>query len=178
MIDLHTPRLAVPIGERDHLRGSPAASVTLVEYGDFECPYCGAAYPIVNEVQRVLGDDLLFAFRHFPLTQVHPHAMQAAEAAEAAGAQDRFCEMHDLLFEHQNRLEVPDLLGYADALALDVDRFAAELESHAHARRVREEFMSGVRSGVNGTPTFFIDGVRYNGSYDLPDLLDAVRATG
>jgi protein-disulfide isomerase len=176
MIDLHAPPLAVPISGRDHLRGSPTASITLVEYGDYECPYCGAAHPIVNEVQRVLGDDLLFAFRHFPLTQIHPHAMQAAEAAEAAGAQNRFWEMDDLIFEHQDRLEMPDLLRYAEALGLDLDCFAAELESHVHAPRVREDFMSGVRSGVNGTPTFFINGVRYNGGYDLPDLLAALQA--
>jgi protein-disulfide isomerase len=177
MIDLlHAPRLTDPISDRDHLRGSPTASVTLVEYGDYECPYCGAAHPIVNEVQRLMGDDLLFAYRHFPLGQIHPHAPQAAEAAEAAAAQGRFWEMHDLLYEHQDRLEPPDLMTYAEALGLDLDRFAAELESHVHAPRVREDFMSGVRSGVNGTPTFFVDGVRYNGSYDLPDLLDALRA--
>jgi protein-disulfide isomerase len=173
---LHEPRLTVPVGERDHLRGSPTASVTLVEYGDYECPYCGTAHPIVNEVQRVMGDDLLFAFRHFPLTQVHPHAGIAAEAAEAAGAQGRFWEMHDLLFEHQDRLTPPDLLRYAGALGLDLDRFAAELESHVHAPRVREDFLSGIRSGVNGTPTFFINDVRYNGSFELPALLGAVRA--
>jgi protein-disulfide isomerase len=174
--DPQAPRLSVPVSERDHLQGSPTAPVTLVEYGDLECPYCGAAYPIVKEVQRAMGDDLLFVFRHFPLTEAHPHAGDAAEAAEAAGAQGRFWEMHDLLYENQQRLEPPDLLGYAETLGLDLDRFAAELESHVHEPRVREDFMSGIRSGVNGTPTFFINGVRHNGSYGLPDLLDAVRA--
>jgi protein-disulfide isomerase len=173
---LHAPRLTVPVSERDHLKGSPTASVTLVEYGDYQCPYCGAAHPIVKEVQRLMGDDLLFAFRHFPLTQVHPYAGIAAEAAEAAGAQGRFWEMHDELFEHQDRLAPPDLLGHAEALGLDVDRFAEELESHAHEPRVREDFMSGIRSGVNGTPTFFINDVRHNGGYDLPSLLEAVRS--
>jgi protein-disulfide isomerase len=177
MIDLlHAPRLTEPISERDHLRGSPTASVTLVEYGDYECPFCGAAHPVVKQLLQVLGDDLLFAYRHFPLSQIHAHAALAAEAAEAAGAQRRFWEMHDLLFENQDRLEPPSLLGYAKTLGLDLDRFVRELDSHVHAPRVREDFISGVRSGVNGTPTFFIDGVRYNGSFDLPDLLDALRA--
>ena len=173
---LHAPRLTVPVSERDHLKGSPTASVTLVEYGDFQCPYCGAAHPIVKEVQRLMGDDLLFAFRHFPLTQVHRHAGIAAEAAEAAGAQGRFWEMHDELFEHQDHLSPPDLLGHAEAVGLDVDRFAAELESHAHEPRVREDFMSGIRSGFNGTPTFFINNIRHNCGYDLPSLLEAVRS--
>jgi protein-disulfide isomerase len=173
---LHAPRLTVPVSERDHLKGTPTASVTLVEYGDFQCPYCGAAHPIVKEVQRLMGDDLLFAFRHFPLTQVHRHAGIAAEAAEAAGAQGSFWEMQDVLFEHQDHLSPPDLLGHAEAVGLDVDRFTAELESHAHEPRVREDFMSGIRSGVNGTPTFFINNIRHNGGYDLPSLLEAVRS--
>ena len=173
---LHAPRLTVPVSERDHLQGSPTASVTLLEYGDYQCPYCGAAHPNVKEVQRLMGDDLLFAFRNFPLTQVHRYAGIAAEAAEAAAAQGRFWEMHDELFEHQDHLSPPDLLGHAEALGLDVDRFAAELESHVHEPRVREDFMSGIRSGVNGTPTFFINNVRHNGGYDLPSLLEAVRS--
>jgi protein-disulfide isomerase len=174
---LHAPRLTVPVSERDHLKGSPTASVTLVEYGDYQCPYCGAAHPIVKEVQRLMGDDLLFAFRHVPLTQVHRYAGIAAEAAEVAGGQGRFWEMHDQLFEHQDHLSPPDLLGHAEALRLDVDRFAGELESHVHAPRVQEDFMSGIRSGVNGTPTFFINNVRHNGGYDLPSLLEAVRSS-
>jgi protein-disulfide isomerase len=124
-----------------------------------------------------MGDELRFAYRHFPLTQIHPHAQQAAEAAEAAAVQGRFWELHDLLFTHQDRLTLQDLLGYAAALRLDVPRYALELENHVHAPRVREDFLSGVRSGVNGTPTFFVNGVRHNGGYDLESLLEALRAS-
>jgi protein-disulfide isomerase len=124
-----------------------------------------------------MGDKLRFAYRHFPLTQIHPHAQQAAEAAEAAAVQGRFWELHDLLFTHQDRLTLQDLLGYAAALGLDVPRYALELENHVHAPRVREDFLSGVRSGVNGTPTFFVNGVRHNGGYDLESLLGALGAS-
>jgi protein-disulfide isomerase len=124
-----------------------------------------------------MGDELRFAYRHFPLTQIHPHAQQAAEAAEAAAVQGRFWELHDLLFTHQDRLTLQDLLGYAAALGLDVQRYALELENHVHAPRVREDFLSGVRSGVNGTPTFFVNGVRHNGGYDLESLLEALGAS-
>jgi protein-disulfide isomerase len=173
---VHQPVLTVPINDHDHIIGSHDATMTLVEYGDYQCPYCGAAHPSVKEVLRVLGDDLLFAFRHFPLSQIHQYAFQAAEAAEAAGAQDRFWQMHDLLFTHQDRLATPDLIGYAGALGLDVQRFVSDLESHRHAERIREHFMSGVRSGVNGTPTFFVNGIRHNGSYDPDSLLEALGA--
>jgi protein-disulfide isomerase len=172
---LDSPMLTVPVSERDHVRGPATAPLTLLEYGDYECPYCGAAHPIVKRVERLLEGDLRFAFRHFPLSKIHRHAYQAAEAAEAAGAQGRFWEMHDLLFEHQDRLGTQDLLGYADALELDLARFARDLETHAHAQRLREDFLSGVRSGVNGTPTFFINGVRHNGGYDLTTLVEALR---
>ncbi len=172
---LDRPMLTVPVSERDHVRGPSTAPLTMLEYGDYECPYCGAAHPIVKQVERLLEGDLRFAYRHFPLSEIHPHAYQAAEAAEAAGAQGRFWEMHDLLFEHQDRLGTQDLLGYAEALGLDLARFAHDLESHAHAPRLREDFLSGVRSGVNGTPTFFINGVRHNGGYDLPTLVEALR---
>jgi protein-disulfide isomerase len=172
---LDSPMLTVPVGERDHVRGPATAPLTLLEYGDYECPYCGAAHPIVKRVERLFEGDLCFAFRHFPLSKIHRHAYQAAEAAEAAGAQGRFWEMHDLLFEHQDRLGTQDLLGYADALDLDLARFARDLETHAHAQRLREDFLSGVRSGVNGTPTFFINEVRHNGGYDLSTLVEALR---
>jgi protein-disulfide isomerase len=173
---LHRPTLTVPVNERDHVQGLPTAAVTLLEYGDFQCPYCGAAYAEVKEVQRALGDDLLFAFRHFPLAQIHQFALGAAEAAEAAGAQGKFWEMHDLLFENQRHLAPPDLLRYATTLGLDLDRFTADLEQGTHEPKIREDFMSGVRSGVNGTPTFFINGVRHNGGYDAASLLDGIRA--
>ncbi len=149
--------------------------MTLVEYGDYECPYCGAAYPIVKEVQSRMGDRLRFVFRNFPITTSHPHAEQAAETAECAAAQGRFWEMHDLLYENQARLRDPDLHGYAESLGLDVDRFDRELAGHIHAARVREDFMSGARSGVNGTPTFYINGVRHDDSYDLETMLAALE---
>ena len=168
--------LVVPVGERDHINGSFDAPVILVEYGDFECPHCGRAYPIVKAVQRALGDDLAVVYRHFPLAEAHPHATLAAEAAEAAGAQGKFWAMHDMLFEHQDALELEDLLGYADALGLDRVRVARELESGEYAQRVRGDFRSGVRSGVNGTPTFFINGARFDGNWGSPDEFIAVLA--
>jgi protein-disulfide isomerase len=168
--------LVLPVREdRDHVQGPGSAPVTLVEYGDYECPYCGAAYPIVKELQARVGDALRFVFRNFPISTSHPHAEQAAEAAEAAAAQGRFWEMHDHLYEHQRRLEDDDLRGYAAELGLDVDRFLAELAQHAYAERVREDFMSGVRSGVNGTPTFYVNGLRHDGSYELESLAAAVE---
>jgi protein-disulfide isomerase len=174
---LETPRLTVPVGPEDHARGGPeTAPLTLVEYGDYECPYCGAAYPIVKELERVLGDELRSVFRNFPLGEIHPHAPQAAEAAEAAAGQGRFWEMHDLLYENQQHLETSDLLRYAEALGLEFQPFEADLAQHTYEPRVRADFLSGVRSGVNGTPTFFINGVRHNGSYDFDTLLAALRA--
>jgi protein-disulfide isomerase len=173
---LERPRLTVPVSERDHVLGPATAPVTLVEYGDYECPFCGAAHRRVERVLQVMGNDLRFAFRHFPLSQIHPHAYQAAEAAEAAGAQGRFWEMHDLLFENQDRLGLRDLIGFAGALGLDLERFVTDLRGHAHAGRLREDFLSGVRSGVNGTPTFFVNGLRHDGGYDVEVLLEALRS--
>jgi protein-disulfide isomerase len=168
--------LTLPVSEgRDHVQGPADAAVTLVEYGDYECPYCGAAYPIIKEVQARMGARLRFVFRNFPIATSHPHAEQAAEAAEAAAAQGRFWEMHDLLYENQKRLRDDDLRGYAEKLGLDIDLFDRELVEYVHTARVHEDFMSGVRSGVNGTPTFYIDGVRYNDSYDLETLLAALQ---
>ena len=143
--------LTLPVTEdRDHIQGPTEAAVTLVEYGDYECPYCGAAYPIIKEVQSRMGDRLRFVFRNFPITTSHPHAEQAAEAAEAAAIRDRFWEMHDLLYENQKRLRDEDLLGYAEKLGLDVVAFERELAEHVHTARVREDFISGVRSGPEG----------------------------
>jgi protein-disulfide isomerase len=168
--------LTLPVSEeRDHIQGPPAAAVTLLEYGDYQCPYCGAAYPIVKELQARMGERLRFVFRNFPITTAHPHAEHAAEAAEAAGAQGRYWEMHDVLYENQRRLSDADLHGYAEALGLDVERFDRELADGVHAPHVREDFLSGVRSGVNGTPTFYIDGVRHDDSYDLETLLAALE---
>ena len=162
--------LVPPVGEDDHSEGPADAPVTLVEYGDFECPHCGRAYPIVKAVQRRLGKRLRFVFRHFPLTEMHPHAQHAAEAAEAAAAQGKFWEMHGRLFERQFALEDEQLVEYALDLGLDAPRVARELAAHTYKPQVRDDFMSGVRSGVNGTPTFFIDGVRYDDAWDEATL--------
>jgi protein-disulfide isomerase len=174
----HGPHLTMPVGERDHVQGPAAATVTLVEYGDYECPYCGAAYPTVKEVQRRLGDRLRFVFRNFPLAEMHPHAQHAAEAAEAAGAQEQFWPMHDTLYEHQRALDDAHLRRHAAELELDEERFDRELTHHAYAGRVREDLLSGARSGVNGTPTFFINGRRHDASYDLETLLAALEGAG
>ena len=168
--------LTIPISERDHLRGSPDAPVLLVESGDFECPYCGAAYAVLKKLERDLPDTLAVVFREFPLVNVHPHAELAAEAAEAAGAQGRFWEMHDLLFEHQRNLDPESLLVFAQQLGLDLPRFTRDLQEETHLPRIREDFMSGVRSGVNGTPTFFINGRRHDGTYSFTDLAAGIAA--
>jgi protein-disulfide isomerase len=168
--------LTMPVTEdRDHIQGPTEAAVTLVEYGDYECPYCGAAYPIIKEVQSRMGERLRFVFRNFPITTSHPHAEQAAETAEAAATQGRFWQMHDLLYENQKRLRDSDLRDYAERLALDVERFDKELAEHVHAARVREDFISGVRSGVNGTPTFYINGTRHDDSYDVETMVAALE---
>jgi protein-disulfide isomerase len=170
-----SPRLSVPVSERDHVQGSADAPVTLLEYGDYECPYCGEAYPIVKALQKQLGSGLRFVFRNFPLGNMHPHATLAAEAAEVVGAQGKFWEMHDTLYEHQRALTEPDLVRYAAGLGVDARTFTSELRRPAYASRVQDDFASGVRSGVNGTPTFYINGVRHNGSYDLDELLRAIN---
>jgi protein-disulfide isomerase len=172
----HVPALTLPVGPRDHAQGPQSAPVTLVEYGDYECPHCGRAYPIVKAVQKRLGARLRFVFRNFPLTEVHPHAENAALAAEAAGELGKFWEMHDVLFENQESLKPADLLSYAEGIRLDAGEFSTAFKSHAHVERVREDFMSGVRSGVNGTPTFFISGVRFDGSWIYADLVAALEA--
>lgn len=167
--------LRLPVSERDHRQGRADAPVTLVEYGDYECPYCGQAQPIVKHVQQQMGDRLQFAFRNFPLTNVHPHAQQAAEAAESAGAQGKFWEMHDALYEHQQDLTTSNLLRLGEAAGVDVAKMRQDLETGAFEDRVYEDFMSGVRSGVNGTPSFFINGVRYDGAWDDDTLLAVVQ---
>jgi len=170
-------KLILPVtSDRDHIQGSSTAPVTLVEYGDYECPYCGQAYPVIKEVQKHLGNKLQFVFRNFPLTEMHPHAQHAAEAAEAAAAQNRFWEMHDYLYEHQQALDDRYLEKYADYLGLNLAKFNSDISSHVYADRIREDFLSGVRSGVNGTPTFYINEVRYDGSFDLETLLKTLRS--
>jgi len=165
----------LPVGGRDHIRGPASASATLLEYADFECPACGQAYGVLAELEALMPEQLCFAFRNFPLTNLHPHAQHAAEAAEAAAAQGRFWDMHDCLFMNQEALEDSDLLEYAAALQLDVEQFARDMTEHRYARRVREDFMSGARSGVNGTPTLFINGERYDGPRDVRSLMVAIN---
>jgi protein-disulfide isomerase len=147
--------LTVPVSERDHIRGPETAPVTLLEYGDYECPDCGQAFRVVGKLRQVAGDIFRFAFRNFPLMQKHRHAERAAEAAEAAGVQGGFWEMHDSLFEHQQALGDANLILYATALRLDTKRFLRELSTHAYAGRVGEDIASGIRAGVHGTPTFY-----------------------
>ena len=163
--------------ERDHARGPAKAPVTLVEYGDFQCPYCGEAYPVVNDLIERFGDQLRFVFRHMPLPDLHPRAPFAAEAAEAAGAQGRFWEMHDRLFEHQLELGDDDLRGHAETVGVpDAARFDAELRDRAHEARVAEDHESGARSGVPSTPRFFVNGVIHLGSASYAELYEAINA--
>jgi protein-disulfide isomerase len=169
-------RLTPAVSETDHRRGPDDAPVTLVEYGDYECPHSGRAHPIVMEAHRRLGTRLRFVFRNFPLSKAHPHAQRAAEAAEAAGGQGKFWEMHDMLFEHQDALADADLVQDAALLEIDVEQFRRELTAGMFTERVRKDFRSGVRSGVNGTPAFFINGVRYDGPLDLESLVAALEA--
>jgi protein-disulfide isomerase len=168
-------RLSEPVGDRDHVRGAPGADLELVMYGDFECPFCTAAQGIVARVERRLGDRLRFVFRHFPLPEVHPNALAAAQASEAAAAQGAFWEMHDALYAAGGRLTVPDLVRAAGTLGLDADRVAAELASGEHRHRVEEDLASGRASGVTGTPGFFANGVRVDGAFDAGSLVAALR---
>jgi protein-disulfide isomerase len=161
---------------RDHVRGPDDAPVTLLEYGDFECPYCGRAEQVIRELMLATGSDVRYVWRHLPLNDVHPTAQLAAEAAEAAAAQGSFWEMHDTLLGHQEELRPPDLLRYADEIGLDVDRFRADLRSHAHGDRILADVASADESGVSGTPTFFINGRRHYGVYDIDTLTEAVHA--
>jgi Na+/H+ antiporter NhaA/predicted DsbA family dithiol-disulfide isomerase len=167
--------LAAPVDpRRDHLRGPVKAPVTVVEYGDFECPYCGRAEPAIRELLADFGD-VRYVWRHLPLTDVHPHAELAAEAAEAAGAQGAFWEMHDTLLRHQDELRPGDLIGYAADLGLDTERFARDLRTHAFAARIAEDIDTADLGSVSGTPTFFVNGQRHHGAYDIVSLKDAVR---
>lgn len=167
-------QLLLPNAKRDHIQGPIDAPIALVEYGDYQCPYCGEAYPIVKAIQQRLGSRLCFAFRNFPLTSMHPNAEHAAEAAEAAGSQGQFWEMHDVLFENQEALEDEALAQYAEALGLDARRLIDEVVNGVYTARVREDFLSGARGGVNGTPTFFIKGIRYDGGLDSDALVAAL----
>ena len=174
-MNTHAHHLVPPVSERDRIRGLPSAPYTLVEFGDYECPFCGTAHATVEEVRRQMGEELCFVFRHFPLVDLHPHAALAAEAAEAAGAQGRFWEMHDRLYEHQNALEPEDLLAHAAAIRLELVRFSRDLDARVHAPRVQEDVESGLSSGVEGTPSFYINGVKHVGRYDVESLMHALQ---
>jgi diadenylate cyclase len=164
-----------PVGARDHARGPKDAPVTLVKYGDYECPYCGQAHPDLKKLQERAGEQVRFVFRHFPLDSVHPRARRAAQAAEAAAVQGRFWEMHDLLYENQGELGKEDLMRYAAELGLDLQQFEKDLVNEHHAWRIEEDRLGGNHAGVKGTPTFFVNGVRYTGPIDLDGLLAAVE---
>ena len=168
--------LRVPVTQHDHIRGNPDAAVTLVEYGDYQCPYCGAAHPVVQRVERFFGDRLRFVFRHFPLSQIHPFAEPAAETAEFAGAHGRFWEMHDALYENQRQLSPPLLFALATGLGLSQIELRDALTRGTYTPKVQADFIGRVRSGVNGTPTFFINGQRHDGGYSFPELQAAIEA--
>ena len=167
--------LKVPVTTEDHAQGPASADVTLVEYGDYECPYCGKAYPIVQEVQKQYGKRLRLVFRNFPLSEMHPHAEAAAEVAEFAGVQGKFWEMHDKLYENQARLGEALYFDLADKLKLSSTALRQALEQRTFEARVRADFKGGLRSGVNGTPTFFINGHRHDGSFDFETLVSAIH---
>jgi protein-disulfide isomerase len=164
--------LANPVSATDHAQGAADAKVTLVEYGDYQCPYCGAAYHIIKAVQNRLGTRMRFVFRNFPLNQAHPYAELAAEAAEAAGAQGKFWEMHDALYENQAQLGPPLIETLVKRLKLDARQFETDMETRKFQARVKHDFVGGVRSGVNGTPGLFINGERYDERWD-EELLSA-----
>lgn len=167
--------LTPPVSARDHAEGPANAPMTLVEYGDYQCPYCGAAYPVVKRLQKALGKRLRFVFRNFPLTQAHPYAMVAAEAAEAAALQRKFWEMHDLIYENQDDLE-PDILPvWAERVGLNLEEFGTAIREGEVTKRIKDDRMSGIRSGVNGTPCFFINGARYDGTADDDPLRAALE---
>jgi protein-disulfide isomerase len=169
--------LTVPVSARDHISGPLDAPMQLLEYGDYECPFCGMAHPVVQEVKRLLSHRLCFAYRHFPIVSAHPHALRAAEAAESAGAQGQFWAMHMRLFDHQDELDDEMLVYHAVQIGLDRERFIEDLDSHRFIPRIREDLSSGARSGVNGTPTFFVNGLRYEGVPAVQSLVEALELT-
>ena len=163
-------KLTPPVSKSDHVLGSPDAMVELVEFGDYQCPHCGAAHPMLKQIRKTFGKKLRFVFRHFPLSNVHEYALPAALAAEAAAKQHKFWEMHDMIYEHQAQLNGYALLDFALELRLNIPLFKMDMQDPLLAEKVERDFESGVRSGVNGTPSFFINGYKYNGSYDYPSM--------
>lgn len=177
MTQRHEPyTLLVPVNRSDHFTGSHSAAVTVVEYGDFECPSCGQAYPAVKILLKHFGEQVRFVFRHFPQREVHPHAELAAEAAEVAGAQQKFWAMHDLLFENQRQLKPASLRKYAAAAGLELERYDFEMGDHVYLQRVQEHLAGGNRSGVRATPTFFVNGTVQDVSFNLEQLQTAIEA--
>ena len=169
-------RLKNTVSKRDHARGSETSPVTLLEYGNFECVHCGHAYPVLKEIQRLLGEDLYFVFRNFPTVRTHPHAIRAAEAAESAAAQGKFWEMHDELFTHQQALEDRDLSRYAKRIGLDVDRFARDMNENTFLKQIETEYQAAIfDEHVTGTPTLYINEARYTGAIDVQALLIAIK---
>lgn len=168
--------LTIPVSERDHTQGPATAPLTLVQYGDYECPYTRQSTWVVQAIQQQLGDRLRFIYRNFPLVELHPHALQAALAAEAAAAQGKFWQMHDYIFHHQHTLEDADLARFAEAVGLEMQQFARAMTEERYLARIEEDMESGERSGVQGTPTFFINGVLYPGSWEQDTLLAALQA--
>lgn len=164
------------VGRADNSQGNSAAIVTLVEYGDYQCPHCGHAYPIVKQIQEIFGDKLQFIFRNFPLRTIHPLAVPAAIASEAAARQGKFWEMHDTIFENQQQLHGNSFRLFAEELGMDQTRFEEDSNAMGIIEKVDNDFEGGIRSGVNGTPTFFINGVRHNGNYEIADLTAAIEA--
>jgi protein-disulfide isomerase len=167
--------LKVPVGPADHSLGDESALVTLVEYGDYQCPHCAHAHPVVSKLKKRFGKQLRFVFRNFPLAQIHEYAEVAAEAAEFAGAAGHFWEMHDGIFEHQSRLGVPLLKELAAKIGLASEKLDAALASHEYLERIKADFMGGVRSGVNGTPTFFINNKRYENAPEFDEMVEAIE---
>ena len=159
-------QLKLAVNSKDHIQGKNTAPLELVEYGDYQCPHCGHAYPIIKNVQRNLGPDLKFVFRNFPLSEIHPDAFNAAVAAEAAGLQKKYWDMHDIIFENQQALDFENLFLYAKTIGLDLERFKDDIQKNTTTTKVEQDFESGVRSGVNGTPSFFINGKKYNGDWE------------
>ncbi|MEP6952071.1 MAG: DsbA family protein [Ginsengibacter sp.] len=169
-------RLKPAVSSKDHILGNKNAPLELVEYGDYQCPHCGRAYPIIKEVQEAIGDSLKFVFRNFPLSDPHPDAFNAAVAAEAAALQHRFWEMHDIIYENQEQLDWRSLLGYAKKIGLDLAAFKTDIEKDSVIGKVEYDFESGIRSGVNGTPSFFINGEKYEGGWGAYDLTAYLRS--
>jgi len=178
MVSPEIVRLKNAVNEQDHVSGPASAVVTLLEYGNFECVHCGDAYPTIKQVRKLLSGDLRFVFRHFPTVQTHPHSLRAAEAAEAAGAQGKFWEMHDELFTHQAALEDRDLIRYARRIGLDLDRFSRDMSENHFLPQIQAAYQQSLfDEHVTGTPTFYLNGIRYTGATDLETLLEAIKGS-